>query len=82
MAHIHNAILALNPTVVTITGDVAIDANGTIVQYDLKAAEEKLIELQAIEDAKKQAKVDAKASALDKLSKLGLTVEEIKALLG
>jgi hypothetical protein len=82
MAHIHNAILALNPTVVTITGDVAIDANGAIVQYDLEAAQTKLIELQAQEDAKEQAAKDAKISALAKLSALGLTADEVKALLG
>jgi hypothetical protein len=33
----HNAIYKLNPSVVTIRGDVAYDANGNIVEYD-KAA--------------------------------------------
>ena len=37
---------------------------------------------QATVAAKKQAKVDAKASALAKLAALGLTQDEIKALVG
>ena len=36
---LHDAILKLNPTVVTIRGDVAYDANGNEVAYDLSAAE-------------------------------------------
>ena len=35
----HDAILALNPSVVTIRGDVAYDANGNEVQYDKVAVE-------------------------------------------
>ena len=33
------AIFQLNPTIVTIRGDVAFDANGNEVTYDLAAAE-------------------------------------------
>ena len=33
------AIFQLNPTVVTIRGDVAFDANEQVVSYDLSAAE-------------------------------------------
>jgi hypothetical protein len=33
----HNAIYKLNPSVVTIRGDVAYDANNNIVSYDLDA---------------------------------------------
>lgn len=33
------AIYQLNPTVVTIRGDVAYDANENVVEYDLAAAE-------------------------------------------
>ena len=36
---LHDAILKLNPTVVTIRGDVAYDANEQVVTYDLSAAE-------------------------------------------
>ena len=36
---LHDAIYQLNPTVVTIRGDVAFDANEQVVSYDLSAAE-------------------------------------------
>ena len=36
---LHQAIFELNPTVVTIRGDVAYDANEQVVAYDLAAAE-------------------------------------------
>jgi hypothetical protein len=39
-------------------------------------------EAEATAIAKQQAEKDVKASALDKLAKLGLTQEEVKALIG
>jgi predicted lipoprotein len=36
---LHQAILKLNPTVVTIRGAVAYDANEQVVSYDLSAVE-------------------------------------------
>ena len=36
---VQDAIFKLNPTVVTIRGDVAYDANEQVVSYDLSAAE-------------------------------------------
>jgi len=36
---LHQAIFQLNPSVVTIRGDVAYDANEQMVSYDLAAAE-------------------------------------------
>ncbi len=42
----------------------------------------KQTELQPIEDAKAQAKIDAKASGKQKLLDLGLSEEEVKALIG
>jgi hypothetical protein len=36
---LHDAILELNPTIVTIRGDVAYDANDQVVEYDRAAAE-------------------------------------------
>ena len=75
MPNIHDAIYALNSTIVTIRGDVAYDKNEQTVQYDMAQAQSKLVELQEQEAAAKQ-------SALNKLSKLGLTAEEIKALVG
>ena len=82
MIDIHQAIYALNPSVVTIRGDVAYDANEQEVAYDKDAAEAKLVEMQAEEATKEQAAKDAKASALAKLTALGLTQDEVKALVG
>ena len=75
MPNLHDAIRALNPSIVTIRGDVAYDKDEQVVQYDLAQAQAKLVELQAQEDA-------IKASALAKLAALGLTQDEVKALLG
>jgi hypothetical protein len=69
-----NAIYKLYPQTVRTVGDVAYDANGNEVAYDKDAAI-----AQAEADA--QAAIDAKASALAKLAALGLTQNEIKALL-
>ncbi len=82
MINIHEAIYALNPAIVTIRDDVAYDANEQEVAYDKSAAEAKLAELQAAETAQEQAQATAKASALAKLAALGLTQDEVKALIG
>ena len=82
MITIHDAIYALNPSVVVIRGDVAYDKNEQVVQYDLAAAQAKLVELQAAEAKAEQAAKDAKASAMSKLKALGLTDVEIAALQG
>ena len=82
MAHLHDAIYALNPSVVTIRGDIAYTQDEQVVQYDLAAAQAKLVELQAAEAKAEQAAKDAKASALAKLTALGLTQAEINALIG
>ena len=75
MIALHDAIYALNPSVTVIRGDVAYDKDGNEVAYDLQA-----VTAQAQADA--QAVIDTKASALAKLSKLGLTEDEVKALVG
>ena len=36
---LHQAIFQLNPTIVTMRGDVAYDANEQVVAYDLSAAQ-------------------------------------------
>jgi hypothetical protein len=82
MAHLHDAIYALNPSVVTIRGDVAYDIDNQEVTYNKSFAEAKLTQLQAEETAKQEAEVAAKESALSKLTALGLTADEVKALLG
>jgi len=82
MLNIHDAIYALNPLIITIRGDVAYDKDEQIVQYNMAQAQNKLAELEAAETAAEQAAKDAKASALAKLTALGLTQDEVKALLG
>ena len=82
MAYIHDAIRALNPSIVNIADLTATDANGNVVQYDLAAAQAKLVELQAAEAKAEQDAISAKASALAKLTALGLTQAEVTALLG
>jgi hypothetical protein len=69
------ALIKLYPQVVTLTGDVATDADGNEVAYDLQA-----VTAQAEADA--QSVIDTKASALAKLAALGLTQDEVKALIG
>ena len=67
-------IYKLYPTVVRTIGDIAYNSDGNEVDYDLQA-----VTAQAEADA--QAIIDTKASALAKLAALGLTQNEIKALL-
>ena len=69
------AIYKLYPLVVRTIGDTAYDVNGNEVAYDLQA-----VTAQAQADA--QAVIDTKASALAKLTALGLTQDEVKALVG
>jgi hypothetical protein len=70
---LYDAIFQLNPTIVIMRDDIAYDAEGNVVEYNLTAAEAKLIEMQAESQAAKQ-------SALNKLMALGLTEEEALAL--
>ena len=64
-------IYSLYPQVITVYDDIAYDKNKNEISYDLQAV---LL--------KTQAKVDAKASALAKLTALGLSEDEVKALVG
>lgn len=68
------AIYKLYPQVTKTIDDVAYDIDGNEVAYDLQA-----VTAQAQADA--QAVIDTKASALAKLAALGLTQDEVKALL-
>ena len=81
MIRLHDAIRILNPSIVTIRGDVAYDANEQEVTYDKAAAQAKLVELEAAEVAAQKAQETAKESALAKLAALGLTEDEIKAII-
>ena len=75
MIKLSPAIFKLYPNVVRTVDNTAYDANGNEVAYDLQA-----VTAQAEADA--QAVIDTKASALAKLAALGLTQDEIKALVG
>ena len=81
MIYIQDAIRALNSSIVTIRGDVAYDANEQEVAYDKDAAQAKLVELEAAEVAAQETAKAAKESALAKLAALGLTEDEIKAII-
>ena len=74
-SNLNQAIYKLYPSVVRTVGDIAYDANDNEVAYDLQA-----VTAQAQADA--QAVIDTKASALAKLAALGLTQDEVKALVG
>lgn len=78
----HDAIRALNPTIVTIRGDIAFDINEQEVSYDKVAAQAKSDEMEADAVLLEQNKIKAKESALAKLAALGLGQDEIKALIG
>ena len=82
MIFLLNAIQSLNPFIVTLHGDIAYDKDNKEVAYDKSAAQAKLIELESAEVAAQEAQATAKQSALAKLSALGLTQDEIKALVG
>jgi sRNA-binding protein len=82
MITLHEAIRALNSSIITIRGDIAYDMNNQEVAYNMAQAEAKLAELQAQATAQEQAKEATKASALAKLTALGLTQAEVTALVG
>ena len=70
-----DAFYKLYPNAIRTKNDIAYDADGNEVAYDLQA-----VTAQAQADA--QAVIDAKASALAKLAALGLTEDEVKSLIG
>jgi len=73
-----NAICVLNPQITRMVGDEAFDINGNPVAYDLNAANSKVSSDQAAE----QTAAAHKASAVSKLTALGLSADEINALIG
>jgi hypothetical protein len=78
----HEAIYKLNPSVVTIRGDVAYDKDENVVNIDMDAVATKTAELETAKEAEKQAAEVAKQTSLDKLAALGLTPEDLKNILG
>ena len=79
---ITEAIFKLYPNVIRTVGDIAYDADGNEVAYDLSAVTAKIAQDEADKVAAEQAQATAKASALAKLAALGLTQDEVKALVG
>jgi len=82
----HEAIYNLYPLVKHIVEAedgiyTAYDANNNIVSINMSDVNAKAEELNQQADAEEQAKKDTKASALAKLTALGLTQEEILSIL-
>jgi hypothetical protein len=75
-------ILAINPNAQFTITDGEITWLNNTAPISLEDITAKQFELQILEDENKQTKIDAKASALAKLSALGLTEEEVKAIIG
>ena len=80
-----DTILALNPTAQVSCSDNDVNRiewleNTPVISNDIILA--KQIELQSLEDNKEIIKEQNKQSALTKLSALGLTEAEIKAIIG
>jgi hypothetical protein len=73
----HEAIFKLNPSVVTIRGDVAYDADGNKVQYD-KAAVQAYVQAHSY-IAKRQAEYPPIGDQLDALWKGGEAAAEMLA---
>jgi len=63
--NLHQAIYQLNPTAVTIRGDVAYDANEQVVAYDLSTAEALVAA-----NAYKQQRAQAYPSIADQLDQI------------
>ena len=87
MITLHDTVYSVYPNAgVVIGNDVdsleVLDKEHKPMTIDLNKVTAKLAELQAEETAKQEAEVAAKESALSKLTALGLTVDEVKALLG
>jgi hypothetical protein len=87
MKTLHDAVFVLYTNSVTVRGNdidslVAIDSNENSIVLNKSSITAKLAQLQAEETAKQQAEIIAKESALSKLTALGLTADEVKALLG
>ena len=79
----HEAIYALYPNVIKINDDIgAIDKGDNVIEIDEAAVTAKIVELQAAKDAFLQTEVVKKQTAEAKLAKLGLTPEDLKAILG
>jgi len=86
MINLHDAVYSAYPNAGVITGNdvdslVVLDKDHKPITIDPVAITAKLAELQAAQTAKETAQATAKASALAKLTALGLTQDEVKALI-
>ena len=78
-----NAIRNIHPNVFIVNGEIdAFDKDGNKIELDEILIAEEIEKLQTEEIAKQEAQVTAKQSAIAKLAKLGLTEDEVKALIG
>jgi len=76
------ALIKLYPNVATTVGDIAYDAQGNEIVYDIDAVNAKVAQDESDKLAAQQAAAAHKESAVAKLSAIGLTQDEINALLG
>ena len=87
MTTLHDAVYSAYPNAGVVSGNdidslVVFDKEQQPMTIDTKTVTTKLAELQAAEVAAQEAQATAKESALAKLAALGLTEDEVKALLG
>lgn len=79
----HDAIRAVHPNAYIIDdGEGAFDIDGKKISIDETAVAAKAIELKAQRQAELAVEATKKQAAEAKLAKLGLTPEDLKALLG
>jgi len=82
MVSFKHALHQAYPNAVRTDGDIAYDENGNVVEWDVAVVEAKQAELNAILESQIQAQETAKQSAISKLAALGLTADEVKAIIG
>jgi hypothetical protein len=85
MSQLHESVRASYTNAVTIYGNevnelIVYDANGNAITIDQSVVTSKLATLQTQYAEQQQAQANAKASAIAKLTALGLSAEEISAL--
>ena len=87
MTTLHEAVYSAYPNTAVVRGNDVdslelFDKDENMIDYDKQVVETKLAEMQMAELTAWQDKDMAKQSAMAKLAKLGLTEDEVKALVG
>jgi hypothetical protein len=87
MTTLHEAVYSAYPNTAVVRGNDVdslelFDKDENIIDCDKQVIEAKLAEMIAEETAKQEAQVSAKQSAMAKLAALGLTEDEVNALIG